>query len=322
MKLVSRLTLILSLLLPVTTTAHDFEVDGIFYNINGNEATVTYKGTYYFSYDNEYNGVIVIPETVFHDGTIYSVTAIGNSAFGDCDGLISVTIPNSATTIGTQAFDGCTALLYANIGDAVTTIGAQAFNGCTALSRVAIGKSVTSIGTGAFHNCAALTSIDIPNSVTIISSQAFYECCGLKSVTIGMAVKTIGNDAFFSAQSQTIETITCRAMTPPAWNNQYVFRPNVYQQATLHVPIGCQQAYQLSSWGQFMTIIGDVSNDNTNGDVNGDGEVNISDANSVIDVVIMGGNAGHTRIPAADINGDGEVNIGDVNAIIKMILGQ
>ena len=70
-----------------------------------------------------------------------------------------------------------------------------------------------------------------------------------------------------------------------------------------------------------MTIIGDV-NDNDSCDVNGDGEVNISDANSVIDVVIMGGNAGHTRIPAADINGDGEVNIGDLNAIIKMILGQ
>jgi hypothetical protein len=56
------------------------------------------------------------------------------------------------------------------------------------------------------------------------------------------------------------------------------------------------------------------------GDVNGDGEVTIADANSVIDIVVMGGNAGHTRIPAADVNGDGEVNIADVNAIINMIL--
>ena len=56
------------------------------------------------------------------------------------------------------------------------------------------------------------------------------------------------------------------------------------------------------------------------GDVNGDGEVTIADANSVIDIVVMGGNSSHTRTPAADVNGDGEITIGDVNAIIDIIL--
>ena len=56
------------------------------------------------------------------------------------------------------------------------------------------------------------------------------------------------------------------------------------------------------------------------GDVNGDGEINIADANSVIDIVVMGGNSGHSRIPAADVNDDGEINIADVNAIINIIL--
>jgi len=40
----------------------------------------------------------------------------------------------------------------------------------------------------------------------------------------------------------------------------------------------------------------------------------------VIDIVVMGGNAGHARVPASDRNGDGEVTIADVNAIIDMIL--
>lgn len=57
------------------------------------------------------------------------------------------------------------------------------------------------------------------------------------------------------------------------------------------------------------------------GDVNGDGEINIADANSVIDIVVMGGNSGHSRAPAADVNNDGEINIGDVNAVIDIILG-
>ena len=56
------------------------------------------------------------------------------------------------------------------------------------------------------------------------------------------------------------------------------------------------------------------------GDVNGDGEVTIADANSVIDVVIMGGNAGHTRAPAADMDGNGEVNVTDLNIVIDLII--
>ena len=57
-----------------------------------------------------------------------------------------------------------------------------------------------------------------------------------------------------------------------------------------------------------------------NGDVNGDGEVTIADANNVVDIVVMGGNSGHNRAPQADVNGDGEVNIADVNAIIDIII--
>ena len=35
------------------------------------------------------------------------MTSIGNQAFCDCDGLTSITIPNSVTSIGTRAFDNC-----------------------------------------------------------------------------------------------------------------------------------------------------------------------------------------------------------------------
>jgi len=45
-----------------------------------------------------------------------------------------------------------------------------------------------------------------------------------------------------------------------------------------------------------------------------------ADANSVIDVVIMGGNAGHTRAPAADMDGNGEVNVTDLNIVLDLII--
>lgn len=53
------------------------------------------------------------------------------------------------------------------------------------------------------------------------------------------------------------------------------------------------------------------------GDVNGDIEVNISDINAVI-AIIMGDNGPAT---AADVNMDGEISINDINAVIHIILG-
>ena len=52
------------------------------------------------------------------------------------------------------------------------------------------------------------------------------------------------------------------------------------------------------------------------GDVNGDGTVNITDINYVINIILSGAAA-----PAsADVNGDGTVNISDINMIISIIL--
>jgi len=55
------------------------------------------------------------------------------------------------------------------------------------------------------------------------------------------------------------------------------------------------------------------------GDVNGDGEVNIADANIVIDL-ILGGTADGGTMKRADVTGDGEIGIADINAIIDIIL--
>ena len=52
------------------------------------------------------------------------------------------------------------------------------------------------------------------------------------------------------------------------------------------------------------------------GDVNGDNEVNISDVNAVIDIILGG-----VSNPSGDVNGDGEVNISDINTVIDIILG-
>lgn len=51
------------------------------------------------------------------------------------------------------------------------------------------------------------------------------------------------------------------------------------------------------------------------GDVNGDGVVNISDINLIINMILSG-----TFNAKGDVNSDGVVNITDINAVINIIL--
>ena len=88
-------------------SAYDAEIDGIYYNFSGTKATVTYKFSGTNSNRGAYSGSVTIPETVTYGGNTYNVTSIGEHAFYYCDGLTSVSIPNSVNSIGEYAFDYC-----------------------------------------------------------------------------------------------------------------------------------------------------------------------------------------------------------------------
>ena len=194
--------------------AHDIAVanaDGvtIYYKWANNktELSVSYQGSSYSSYPDEYSGNVVIPESVTYSGATYPVTSIGESTFSGCSGLTSITIPNSMTSIGSFAFSDCSGLTSVTIPSSVTTIGWSAFSGCSGLTSVTIPNSVTSIGNYAFYGCSGLTSVKIGNSVTSIGQSAFYGCSGLTSVTIPNSVTSIGQSAFWGCSGLTSVTI-------------------------------------------------------------------------------------------------------------------
>ncbi|QFQ13122.1 leucine-rich repeat domain-containing protein [Pseudoprevotella muciniphila] len=242
---------LLFLLLPLilcgtNALAHDIEVDGIYYVYTNNKTKlgVSYRGTSYSSYSNEYSGKVVIPDSVTYNGTTYPVTSIENYAFYNCSGLSSVTIPSSVSTIGSSAFYKCSGLTKVNITDiaswckisfgndsanplyyaehlylndsevtelvipsSVTSIGSYAFCNCSSMTSLTIPNSVTSIGREAFSGCSGLTSVTIPNSVTSIGDYAFYNCSGLTSITIPNSVTSIGRGAFSGCSGLTSVTI-------------------------------------------------------------------------------------------------------------------
>ena len=333
---------ILMLLLPAAASAYDFEADGIYYDLVDGHAVVTNNGQY-----NCYSGDIVIPAAVTNEGTTYPVTVIGHSAFKNCTELItsvlpgsittieprvfegcksltSMIVPNTVTTMGANVFDKCYAIDSIVIGNKVTSLGDYMFNDCRALKKVVIGNSVTSIGKYAFSGCGNLTRITIPNSVTSIGHNAFYCCSQLADIKIGSAVTNIDQYIFYNCSRLTC--VTCLAVTPPnvvyGLFNEY----NYYGHAELHVLQESVQAYKSATfWKDFYYIIGDVTI-SIPGDVNGDGEVTVADANSAIKIIING-SGGHSHAPNgddefynADVNDDGEVNIADLNVIIDLIL--
>ena len=161
----------------IGTSAHDFEVDGIYYKITSSSSpytvAVTYQGDDPSLYSDRYTGSVTIPKTVTYNSTTYSVTSIGREAFYNCSGLISVTIPNSVSSIGSSAFFMCSGLTFITIPNSVTNIGIHAFLMCSGLTSITIPNSVTSIGSEAFRDCSRLTSIIIPNSVTSIGRGTF-----------------------------------------------------------------------------------------------------------------------------------------------------
>lgn len=176
-------TFLFAIVATSTLWAHDFEVDGIYYNIlSDTTVEVTYRGSQYDLYD-EYSGAVTIPAIVTNNGNTYRVIQIGERAFQQCSTLTRVTIGNNVKTIRESAFNGCSSLNSVSIPNSVKYIEFCAFLGCSGLTSIIIPNSVTSIGGEAFGSCIGLTSVTIPNSVINIGNS-FSNCPNITSIVV------------------------------------------------------------------------------------------------------------------------------------------
>lgn len=104
-------------------SAQSFEAGGIIYNIllpTGNTVEVAPK------WDNPYSGAITIPHTVEYDGSSYTVTALGESAFEGCTGVTSLMLPATIRSIGSYCFYNCD-FTTLQLPDSLRTLGDHAF---------------------------------------------------------------------------------------------------------------------------------------------------------------------------------------------------
>ena len=247
-------TLLLAFMAATTLLAHDFEVNGIYYNIlddKTNEVEVTWRGALSTSYE-EYIGYIAIPESVTYEGTTYRVTEVGVGAFQGCTNLTSVMLPNHVTSIGDNAFWGCSGLEFVTIPDSLSWIGERGFYECTNLTTIILPNTMKSIPECVFANCTSLNHVTIPNSITFIGDGAFAYT-GVSCVVLPASVRTLGFYVFSSCPN--LREVTCESVKLPNLS-QWVFFKTATDEATLYVPEESLEEYKTAAqWKEFGTIL-------------------------------------------------------------------
>ncbi|WP_407403608.1 leucine-rich repeat protein, partial [Sodaliphilus sp.] len=168
-------------------------------------------------------------------------------------------------------------------------IGEHCFEGATNMIDPGIDKMtfLETIGDYAFNGLSAMTEIKIPAQVSYIGENAFAGCSKLTSII---------------AEPTTPPTVKANTLS------------NLYYQATLKVHNSCLAQYKGASfWKNFFKIESIEGGSDIPGDVDGNGTVDISDANLLINIV-LGKESASKYNGRADVDGNGIVDVSDINA--------
>jgi hypothetical protein len=280
------------------------------------------------------------------------LTTIAGSAFYWCTGLTSLRIPSTVTSIGATAFQGnaltelvvadgnekydshggCNAIIETAtntlvvgtpatvIPTDVTIIGNYAFNNMGRLTAMTIPEGVTTIGERAFATCQQLKEIKLPSTVTSIGANAFNYCDGMTKVTLGSGLTSIAKGVF--GECKKVEDVYCyadpEALTWSDYADSKTFKTD--KTTKFHVAPDVIDAWTTKFPEPNFIFVGDL-NKVVNGDVNGDGDVDIADAVCIVNYVVGKPNTNFNDA-AADVNGDGDIDIADAVYIVNIVVGK
>ena len=209
--------------------------------------TLSTDGTYYIV-----SGIGSCIDTDIRIPAIYNrlpVKVIGENAFGDCETIVSVTLPDSITAIEANAFIRCGSMTAIHLNEGLLSIGNWAFYGVTSLGEIYIPSTVEEIDQYAYHfydkaehltvhednpyyhsdqNCIIETATNtllfgckssiIPSDVSALGPYSFNSCLGLLEIVIPASVTSVSEAAFWGCSNLTL--IYCEAESQPAgWEN-------------------------------------------------------------------------------------------------------
>lgn len=175
-------------------TRTTFTLDGIIYETNDDDVSVTVTG---LADGNKLNGIVIIPEEVSYRTHSYKVTQINN---GDCSiknasEIKEVTLPGTIKENG-WAFYNCTKLQKVKLNEGITQISLAMFAGCTALHSISLPKSLQSINNYAFQDCEKLKTLSHLDSLISLGNNVFEGCKALSNIELPKSLHSIGTECF------------------------------------------------------------------------------------------------------------------------------
>ena len=281
------------------------------------------------------------------------VTSIGDTAFSGCTGLTRITIPDGVTSIGVGTFYACRSLASLTIGNGVTSIGWAAFSGCSSMSDVFIlnpncltEESAESIfpSTATIHshsgngveryakkygyNFVSLCTWDngtVTKAPQIgVAGEKTFTCtvCGatrteeiaplVPSVPERIEVKSSDsakelNDGIVGAtHSVTVSELLASS------NASFVVDKDGNRIDNSAKTLATGMKIILESGGERLEKVISVL-----GDVNGDGEISVSDARGALRAAVGLDKLEGAYLNAARVNGADEVAVSDARSILR-----
>ncbi len=173
------------------------------------------------------SGVVQIPSTIDNDGTTFTITSIGESAFNGSSNVAEFVLPSTLKRIKAFAFAKCNKLEKITIPSSVSSIGYNPFNNCERLSYIdveeentiftsvdgvlistnvensklicypsgkknniyTVPEGVISVGPYAFMGAWSLSEVTVPDGTKNIGVYSFTGCTNLLRLNLGASVE-------------------------------------------------------------------------------------------------------------------------------------
>lgn len=246
-----------------------------------------------------------------------SVTSIGGHTFDGCSNLTFITIPNNVTSIGSFAFSGCSCLTSVTIGSGVKDIYSQAFATCKELTDVyCLAEEVPTMrdsnnrsgGIDAFQNShIEYATLHVPTA-SIAAYKAMEPWNGFKEIVALRSEDTqeinkcatptiayIDGKLVFDSETEgasfvsEIKTADTRnyynkevSLTPPTTTiTVYATKADFDNSDVATATIGWRNGTPILEGFSSIKLEGIE----TNGDVNGDGTVDVADIATIISIM-------------------------------------
>lgn len=282
----------------------------------------TFSGTAW--YDNQPDGVVYAGNVaykykgVMDESAVIELRAgtvgITDEAFGNCENMSEIKIPDSVQYIGEGAFYCCTGLEAVDLGNGIKSIGREAFMWCVNLSDIAIPDSVTKIGKDAFGN--TLWYINQPDGI-VYAGKGIYSYKGImpENITLKDGITFLAEEALLECR---LNSITIPKSVVNVDNMSIGFYFDEFYDCYFKSVNIIINGYAGTDAERYANKLGfkfvDISN-GIPGDVSGDGELSVTDVTDIQRYVAKSVDFTPQQLSAADFNSDGVININDATAV-------